>query len=74
MAAPSSFIIGPALCSMPEVLHGLLDVLETHLARGFAHDLPALDVNQLFGIDCGGLKGYPAVVIEGWMRNGALMP
>ncbi len=62
------------LCGMSEVLHGLPDVVKTHLARGFAHDPAALDVNQLFGIDGGGPKGQPAVVIEGPMRNGALMP
>ena len=41
------------LCSMSEIFNGLLDVLETHLARGFARNLPALDVNQLLGIDRG---------------------
>ena len=62
------------LCGMSEVLYGLLDVVKTHLARGFARDPPALDVNQLFGIDRGRPERQPPVVIEGAMRNGALMP
>ena len=48
--------------------------MKSHFARGFAHDLAALDVNQLFGIDGGGPERQPPVVIEGAMRNGALMP
>ena len=48
--------------------------MKTHFARGFTHDPPALDVNQLFGIDGGGPERHPVVVIEGPMGNRALMP
>ena len=53
------------LCGMSEILYGLLDVVKTHLARDFARDLPALDVNQLLGIDRGRPEGQPPVVIAG---------
>src|SRR6476660_9193789 len=62
------------LCGMSEVFHRLLDVAKTHLARSFARGLPAFDVNQLLGIDRGRSEGQPPVVIQGAMRNGALMP
>ena len=62
------------LCGMSEVFNGLLDVVKTHFARNFARDLAALDVNQLLGIDGGRPKGQPPVVIQGAMRNRALMP
>src|SRR5579859_45048 len=62
------------LCSVSEVLHSLLDVMKTHFARRFANDRPALDVNQLFGIDCGRPEGQPPVRIQRPMRDGTLMP
>ena len=62
------------LCGMSEIFYGLLDVVKTHRTRGFARDLPALDVNQLLGIDRGRPEGQPPVIIQGAMRNGARKP
>ena len=45
------------LCGMSEIFNGLLDVVKTHRARDFARDLPALDMNQLLGIDRGRPEG-----------------
>jgi hypothetical protein len=62
------------LCGMSELFNGLLDVVKTHLARGFAGDPATLDVNRLLGIAGGRPTGQPPVVMQGTMRNGTLMP